>query len=451
MSAINESGVSIRTARRWIQAFRKDGLVGLVRSRRVDFESSKTPKSVRELVEGLALSLPRHSKASIHRRAMKFAEELGLKPPSYTTIRAIISRLGLPLRHLAHEGKKSFMDKYDLVYRRTATRPNEIWQADHTALDILLVDPKERPTRPWLTVVLDDHSRAVCGYLIGFDAPCAINTALTLHQAIWRKAEPGWNVCGIPDKFYTDHGSDFTSQHMEQVSADIRMQLIFSTVAVPRGRGKMERFFGSVNQLFLSDLPGYTGGGGVVEAAMSLAQLDQLFRHWLLNDYHTKSHGETGQAPQNHWEKSGFLPRMPESLAQLDLLLLTVARPRTIHPDGVHFQGFRYMSATLAAYVREPVTIRYDPRDLAQIRVFHEEKFLCIATCGELSGTTTSLKDITRARNQQRRELTKLIKDKRSVIGDFLAVHVPVPPSIPPALPTETTTQVRLLRTYEND
>jgi putative transposase len=34
-----------------------------------------------------------------------------------------------------------------------------------------------------------------------------MNTALALRHAICRKTEPGWHVCGIPDVFYTDHGS----------------------------------------------------------------------------------------------------------------------------------------------------------------------------------------------------------------------------------------------------
>ena len=62
---------------------------------------------------------------------------------------------------------------------------------------------------------------------------------------------------------------------------------------------------------------------------------------------------------------------MPDSLEQLDLLLLTVAKPRKIHPDGIHFQGLRYLDPVLAAYVGETVIIRYDPRDMAEIRVFH--------------------------------------------------------------------------------
>jgi putative transposase len=61
---------------------------------------------------------------------------------------------------------------------------------------------------------------------------------------------------------------------------------------------------------------------------------------------------------------------MPESLEQLDLLLMQEVRARKVRRDGIHFQGLRYLSLTLAAYVGEDVTIRFDPRDMGEIRVF---------------------------------------------------------------------------------
>jgi Mu transposase, C-terminal len=79
---------------------------------------------------------------------------------------------------------------------------------------------------------------------------------------------------------------------------------------------------------------------------------------------------QCGVPPQTRWESDGFLPRLPDSLEQLDLLLLTVAKPRRVHQDGIHFQGFRHIDLTLAAYVGEDVTIRYDPRDMAEVRVY---------------------------------------------------------------------------------
>lgn len=60
-------------------------------------------------------------------------------------------------------------------------------------------------------------------------------------------------LTGMPTVFYTDHGSDFTFKHMEQVVTDLPMELIFSQVSIPRGRGKIERFFRSVDLLLLQD------------------------------------------------------------------------------------------------------------------------------------------------------------------------------------------------------
>jgi putative transposase len=108
---------------------------------------------------------------------------------------------------------------------------------------------------------MDDCSRAIAGFGLTFQAPSAIQTALTLRQAMWRKPLPQWKISGIPLTFYTDHGRDFTSDHLEHVSAVLEMSLIFSEPGMPRGRGKIERVFRTVNQRLLRGLPGYTPAG----------------------------------------------------------------------------------------------------------------------------------------------------------------------------------------------
>src|SRR5664279_2174872 len=81
---------------------------------------------------------------------------------------------------------------------------------------------------------------------------------------------------------------------------------------------------------------------------------------------------------------------MPDSAEALDLLL-TVATPRKVQRDGIRCHGLRYISLTLAAFVGETVTVRYDPRDLAEIRVFHRGAFLCRAVSPEIAAVSISL------------------------------------------------------------
>ena len=419
-----ESGIPLRTLRRWVSRYRSGHLAGLARRPRADRGHHKLPAELERFIEGLALQKPRRSAAAIHRQVVVVAEQQGWPQPGYDQVYAVIRELDPGLVSLAHDGTKGYQRAFDLIHRREASRPNEIWQADHTQLDIRLLDEGGQSARPWLTVVLDDYSRAVPGYNITYSAPSSIGTALALHQAIWRKGDPKWQVCGIPDSFYTDHGPDFTSRHMEQVAVDIGMRLVYSEPGQPRGRGKIERFFGTVSQMLLSDLPGYAPEGSCeVPPVLTLPELDTRFRGWLLDEYHERKHGETGQAPSDRWESAGFLPRLPDSREQLDVLLLTVPRPRRVHPDGIRFEGYRYIDTTLAAFVGEDVTIRYDPRDLGEIRVFHREQFVCRAVCPELSGEVIGLKEITGARNKRRRELRTELRDRKATVEELLALR----------------------------
>lgn len=239
-----QAGVAYRTAKRWLSSYRQFGLAGLARQSRNDKGQQRSiPDALKQLIEGLALQKPPLSIAVIHRQASQFAVTYQLPLPSYLQTYRLIRQLPAGLLTLAHQGGKVYSDHFDLVYRREAEAPNAIWQADHTLLDILVQQEDGEPGRPWLSIVIDDYSRSIAGYYLTWDAPSAIQTALALRQAIWRKTEPLWTICGIPDILYVDNGSDFTSQHIEQVAADLKIRLAFSIPGKPRGRGKVERFF----------------------------------------------------------------------------------------------------------------------------------------------------------------------------------------------------------------
>jgi putative transposase len=99
----------------------------------------------------------------------------------------------------------------------------------------------------------------------------------------------------------------------------------------------------------------------------------------------------------------------------------------------------------LAAYVGETVTVRYDPRDLAEVRIFFQDRFLCRAVCQELASQTVSLREVVQARNARRRELRQFVVARRNIADQLLA-----PPSPPTGEETTEAAKPRLKR-YLNE
>ena len=132
-----EAGIPYRTVHRWMSRYRRFGLTGLARKPREDRGRRRAlPAQLLEIMEALALESSAIPVAAIHRRICRVAEGMGSAPPSYDVVYKVVRRLPAGLLTLAHEGKKAYTAAFDLVHRRQGERPNEIWQADHTLLDI---------------------------------------------------------------------------------------------------------------------------------------------------------------------------------------------------------------------------------------------------------------------------------------------------------------------------
>ena len=143
-----QSGIPDRTLQRWLARYRAGGLAGLGRAGRSDRGRSRFPEPLRLLVEGLALRTPVPSAAHVHRQVSAVAEREGWPVPSYSAVYAIIRGIDPATAMLAHEGSKRYREVFDLVHRREAAKPNQIWQADHTLLDLWVITPSgSRPGR----------------------------------------------------------------------------------------------------------------------------------------------------------------------------------------------------------------------------------------------------------------------------------------------------------------
>ena len=159
-----DSKLPFRTAQGWVSQYRKFGLVALVRKSHGDRGGRRvvSPK-IKAAIEALALESPALPIRSICRQVRQFAEAMGEPPPRYGTVYDLVRDVPVGLLTLAQRGGKAYGEDFDLVHRREALRSNAIWQADHAQLSIRLVREDGQIARPWLTIVIDDYSRAIAG------------------------------------------------------------------------------------------------------------------------------------------------------------------------------------------------------------------------------------------------------------------------------------------------
>ena len=188
-------GLQVRTARRWVHQYRQQGLAGLVRKPRADAGRRTWPRPLHLLIEGLALRRPPPTAAAIHRQVTAIAQQQGWPVPSYSSVYALIQQLDPALVTLAHEGTTVYQDTFDLLYRREASQPNEIWQADHTPLDLWVRDDAGRPARPWLSVMLGGNFRLVQRLFSQIERILQINQLRTI--SISRRRVALWEACNL--------------------------------------------------------------------------------------------------------------------------------------------------------------------------------------------------------------------------------------------------------------
>ena len=111
---------------------------------------------------------------------------------------------------------------------------------------------------------------------------------------------------GVPEAVYVDNGSAFVDSWLLRACAKLGIKLVHSTPGRPQGRGKVERFFRTVNSEFVVEVA--AAGGAPGRAVADLAEMNRLFTAWVETVYHRRTHSETGQAPLARWLAGGPFP-----------------------------------------------------------------------------------------------------------------------------------------------
>lgn len=277
---------------------------------------------------------------------------------------------------------------------------------DHTKMDFFVVDGETYLPlgRPWLTLVLDENARYVLGYYIGFEEPSSVSMTRALRHAIAPKnldpeVKNAWDAWGVMDCLIVDQGLEFHSRILESGTSRYGITVEYCPRRKPWFKGKIERFFGTVNTGLLSGLQGKTFSSidlrgdydPAKHAVVTLETLRRIVQIWIVDVYHQDIHRTLGASPQSAWEEGmrggaeGGQPvdrYLPPSSIQIDAAFSASEKRRLTH-KGIEFDSLLYNSAELGELramwgAEVAVEVRIQDDDLGSIIVVSSDNHTLI-------------------------------------------------------------------------
>lgn len=349
----------------------------------------------------------KHLQDVLDQAIAKVREENRMRPGGMTLplpTRRLVKRLveDIPAfdRHTARYGHDAALRRFRSVEGHRVTRePLERAEIDHTNLDLFVIDDETLLPlgRPWFSACEDDYTRCILGMYVGFIPPSFLTVSLCLKDAFrpktWLKqAYPDirsdWPAHGVMRELVLDNGPEFHSDSLEQVCLFNGIEMHYAPRKTPWFKGKIERFFGTLNDGVAHGTPG-TSFNNIFEkgdydpakhAIVTFSTLKRVVRKWLADVYHQKPHRALGISPAEMWNSS-IKPediRVPADPAVLDVIMGRRYQ-RVLTHKGVEFQGLYYNSPELHELrcrkgSELPVEIRVDESDLGSIFVLSPEE-----------------------------------------------------------------------------
>lgn len=352
--------VSRRTLGRWVAAYKAALPNGTVAALSALAPQGRSDKGK-----------PRVFDAAILDEAVKLRQELATRSTAVLVehVGGAVNEATLAY-HLRKRGatRKAIAATSRAFPRYEAEGPNVTWQSD-VKDGFYLPDPTDphRKREVHLMGFLDDHSRLIPHGEFYFkeSLPCLFDC---FKKAVVKH--------GVPAKVYWDNGPIYKAKQTALVAARLGTRIIRATAYHPEGHGKVERFWLTVIGSFMEEAK----HAGV----KTLAELNQHFWAWL-DGYNQRVHSSIRQTPLERWGTIGDKLRRPHP-ADLAEAFLWEERRLVKKTGTFSLSGNEYRVTD--ALVGSTIEVRYDPLDLAVVRVYREGAFVEIAAPAVLTAHT---------------------------------------------------------------
>ena len=260
-----------RTIQTWYSRYKKNGITTMNPRPRSDRgHTRKVPPEA--LLEAIELVRPSfHGKCTNVTAIYRACIERGLllrEQVAPNTFRRLVKAHELLKPELQTQGKRR------LAFAKA--HANELWQAD-TMMGPYVQNGSAK-TQTKLIAFIDDASR-ICCHGEFFLAENTDTLIQALRSALYKR--------GIPEAMYVDNGSIYASKEISQICQRIGCLLCHAPVRDGAAKGKVERFFRTVRESFLTRALDLS----------SLTALNRAFTAWVEDEYNAREHSVLKMRP----------------------------------------------------------------------------------------------------------------------------------------------------------
>jgi transposase InsO family protein len=338
---------AFKTVEEWYYLYKKYGLSGIEKRSRSDQGKIRSvPEEIGELILRMKKENPRRSVKMIQRELI-LAGKIRPKELSRSAVYRLLSQHNWDQSCSSQEPSKR---KYAYPFS------NDCWQSDVTHGTYLSLEGSQKKQKIYIYAFIDDASRVIP------HAQIFLAENLENFLLLWKTA---LNKKGIPGRLYLDNASYFRSPVVRIIGARLGIRIIYSTPYSPHTKGKIERWWLSLKNQFLSYLSPHR--------TYTLENLNRLLLTWIEKEYHHTVHSSLQTTPIEAWQKKAREIRYPnfESIEK-DFLHET---ERKVRRDGTFsLQGVCYeIDSTFAG---EILTIRYDTQKMGLVYAYLKDQFL---------------------------------------------------------------------------
>jgi len=333
--------------RKWLVAYRTKGRDVLVPKTRKDKGSCRAiADGEKELILKLLEQKPQMDASSAVRTLVRDGKLLG--EISKSSLSRFIRASGFDRTTRLHIATKDQVQGFSYEY------PLECVQVDDMH-SFAVPDHSGTLRKAILIAFLDDATRRVLYAHFSFS-----ENALEFERGILHILRSH----GRPRKIYTDNGATFVSDQTRRILDTLGIPLIHSRPGMPKGRGKIERFFRTVRTQFEITLD--------PASIRSIQDYDMRFRSWLESEYHRQPHsGLGGHTPLDAYlSGTAHIFRVDPSV-DLDVVFCheesrVVANDGTVSVGGIHYE-------VPSVLIGSKVKLRRNPHaDIPALSVFRD-------------------------------------------------------------------------------